>query len=213
MFDAMDRDGDDRISRSEAERADRIDQNLGEPATLRFEGKDWITTHAIGAERVTYKGKEALHLVGREQCLVYLPIDNFTNGTIEADMAGEIFTGIGFRVREDGKRSEKLYFRPQNSGTARHENSVQYGVIGREDGHWRYLRQNQPGKYESGADLEKGEWFHVRLEIEEDRLEVFVNHGEKPVLTVDPLLDGVSTGSVGLWGWDSYFANFKVTRR
>ncbi len=151
-------------------------------------------------------------LAGREQCVVYLPINDFTDGTIEADLAGPIFTGIVFRVREDGKRAEKVYFRPQNAGTERHENTVQYAVMGREDGHWSALRREFPGKYEAGTDIQKEEWFHVRMVIEGTSLKVYVNDGKQPVLTVDPMLDGVSSGSVGLWGWDSYFANFKYTR-
>jgi len=48
----------------------------------------------------------------------------------------------------------------------------------------------------------------VRLEIRGQRLEAYVNDGTKPVLVVNPMLDGVSSGTVGLWGWNTYFANF-----
>lgn len=210
LFKAVDLDGDGQINMAEAKAADKIDKHQGEPKWIEFEGKKWNATHAIGAEVVDFKGKQALHIVGREQCLVYLPIKDFTNGTIEVDAAGDIFTGIGFRVREAGKRSEKVYFRPQNAGGERHQNTVQYSVIGREDGHWSALRRNFPGKYESGANIKQGEWFRVKLVIKDETLKVYAN-GDL-VLEVDKVLDGVSTGAVGVWGWDSYFANFKYTK-
>ena len=89
------------------------------------------------------------------------------------------------------------------------KNTVQYAVIGRADGHWSQLRKNFSGKYETGANMSKGEWFRAKLEIEGESLKVYVNGNF--LLTVDPMLDGISKGSVGVWGWDSYFANFKYT--
>ena len=68
-----------------------------------------------------------------------------------------------------------------------------------------------PGKYETGVDIKQGEWFHAKFVIKGKSLKVFVNGSDNPILTVDPMLDGVSKGSVGVWGWDSYFANFKYT--
>ena len=211
LFDAIDRDGDGQISMSEAKAADRIDSYQGEPKEIEFEGKTWNATHAIGAEVKEFKGQKALHIAGREQCLAFLPDVDFKNGTIEVDMAGDIFTGLVFRVRDGGKRTEKVYFRPQNSGTAKHQNTVQYSVIGRPDGHWSALRRNSPGKYESGAEIKQSEWFHVRLEVKDSKVEVFVN--DESVLRVDPMLDGGSEGAIGVWGWDSYFANYKYTKK
>ncbi len=211
LFDAVDTNNDGEVSLSEAKAADKVDKYKGPAKRIRFEGKEWVADHAIGAEVTSYKGKDALHLVGREQCYVYLPIDDFQNGVIEVDIAGDIFSGVGFRGRENGQRVEKLYFRPQNANTARHENTVQYSVIGREGGHWRDLRTKFPGKYETGVDIKQGEWFRAKFVVKDTSLRVYVNDSADPVLVVDPMLDGVSKGSVGLWGWDSYFANFKYT--
>ncbi len=209
LFDAIDTNGDGKVSLAEAQVADQVDTQRGPAKRIQFEGKEWIADHAISAKVVPFKGKQAFHIVGREQCLVYLPIDDFQDGTIEVDIAGDVFSGIGFRVRDNGGRAEKLYFRPQNANTERHENTVQYAVIGRADGHWSQLRKNFPGKYETGANMSKGEWFRAKLEIEGESLKVYVNGNF--LLTVDPMLDGISKGSVGVWGWDSYFANFKYT--
>ena len=211
MFDAIDGNDDGTITREEIAIAAKVDSASPESKRVTFEGNEWVADLAYGAKVVPYKGKQALHIVGREQTFVYLPIDSFSDGTIEVDIAGDFFSGICFRGREDGRRAEKVYFRPQNANTDRHENTVQYSVIGREDGHWSFLRRNEPGKYETGADIKQGEWFHVRLEIEGKTLKIFVNDSAEPLLTVDPLLDGDSRGSVGVWGWNSYFANFRYT--
>lgn len=211
LFNAIDTNGDGQVSMKEAVVADKIDKYKGPSKRISFEGKEWVADHAIGAQVVNYKGKKALHLAGREQCYVYLPLDDFQDGTIEVDIAGETFSGIGFRGREGGQRVEKLYFRPQNAGTDRHSSTVQYSVIGREGGHWRDLRTKSPGTYETGADISKGEWFHAKFVIKGTSLKVYVNDSTEPQLVVDPMLDGVSKGSIGLWGWDSYFANFKYT--
>ena len=178
--------------------------------TIEFEGKTWHTpaaTLAVGE----FKGKTALHVVGRTQSYVFLPEVEFQDGTIEVDIASSIFSGIGFRGRENGKRAEKVYFRPQNSGTAKHANSVQYSVIGRRDATWRYLRTKFPVKYEAAADLKKNQWFHTKLVVKGTEVKVYVDDGPEPVLVVDPMLDGVTMGTVGVWGYNSYFANFKFT--
>jgi len=179
--------------------------------TVDFEGKQWATSLAKEVIVVEYKGKKALHILGGEQTYVYLPGVEFQDGVIELDIAGPIFSGVGFRGRENGRRVEKIYFRPQNAGTAKHANTVQYAVLGREDGTWRYLRTKFPGKYETGADIKKGEWFHVKLVIRGTEVKVYVDEKPEPVLTVDKMLDGVAKGTVGVWGWNSYFANFRFT--
>ncbi len=183
----------------------------GQSKTIEFEGKTWVAGLAKEVTVADYKGKKAMHVVGGEQSYVYLPEVEFQDGIIEVDIAGAIFSGIGFRGSENGKRLEKVYFRPQNAGTAKHANTVQYAVIGRKDGTWRYLRTNFPGKYETGADIKKDEWFHVRLVIRGAEVKVYVDEKPEPVLTVDKMLDGTSKGTVGVWGWNSYFANFHFT--
>ncbi len=179
--------------------------------TVRFEGKQWITDLAKEVTVEEFKGKTALHVRGEEQSYVYLPGTDFQDGTIEVDVAARVFSGIGFRGRQDGTRIEKVYFRPFNAGTAKHQNTVQYAVTGRGDGTWGYLRKNFPGKYETGADIKVFEWFHAKLVIRGTEVKVYVNDGEAPVLVVDNMLDGISQGTVGVWGWDSYFANFRYT--
>jgi len=177
--------------------------------TIKFEGRTWVTSLAREVTVEQYKGKKALHVLGREQAYVYLPDVEFQDGVIEADIAGAIFSGIGFRGRDNGTKAEKVYFRPQNAGTKKHEKTVQYAAMGRRDGTWNYFRKNFPGKYESGAALKKNAWFHAKLIIKGTEVKVYVNDGKEPVLVVTDMRYGESKGTVGVWGWNSYFANFR----
>lgn len=150
---------------------------------------------------------------------VYLPGLSFHNGTIEADLAGPIdppgrtFVGIAFRLDpQNPKQGELVYFRPFNSGTPRHDHTVQYVATGTIYD-WPYLREHYPGVYEAGARIANSTWFHVRLEIDGTVCRVFVNDGAAPVLTVKDLKFGDRSGLVGFWGYPGAFANLKVTPR
>ena len=150
---------------------------------------------------------------------VFLKDLTFHNGTIEADLVGPIdppgrtFIGLAFRIDpKNPKQHELIYFRPFNSGTPRHDHTVQY-VATETIYDWPYLRKNFPGVYEAGANIVENVWFHVRLEIDGPVARVFVNNGADPVLTVKDLKLGDRAGLVGVWGYPGAFANLKVTRR
>ena len=168
-------------------------------------------------EVIPYWGKDAFHLKKIRNSdrdngsdAAYLRDFEFQNGTIECDIASGIFTGIAFRVKNGGQ-FECIYFRPFNSGTEKHDNTVQYVAKGTKYS-WHYLRKNFPGKYESGADIKKYEWFHVKLEIKDTTVKVFINDDPEPALVVDDMKYGISKGSVGFWSWDGYFANLNINK-
>ena len=169
-------------------------------------------------EQTNYWGKDAFHLKKLRNSdrdngsdAAYLREFEFQNGTIECDIASEIFTGIAFRI-QNGGQFECIYFRPFNSGTEKHNNTVQYVAKGTKYS-WHYLRKNFPGKYESGADISKNVWFHVKLEIKDATVKVYVNSNPEPVLVVDDMKYGISNGSVGFWSWDGYFANLIINKK
>ncbi len=193
-----------------------VPEKTGSPSSpngdsLEFQGNRWAVGRSEQASVEEFKGKRCLHVQGKEESFVYLPEVSFTDGTIEVDIASSTFSGIGFHGSKDGKVAHKVYFRPFNSGTEKHENTVQYSMMGQPEFGWRALRKKSPGKYESGADIRENEWFHVRLEIEGGRVEAYVSDAPKPVLVVERLLDDSRTGKIGVWGWDSYFTNFRFT--
>lgn len=186
-----------------------------EPAkseSIEFGEQRWSAPNCESVAVENYLGKECLHIVGKERNFVFLPnTGDFQDGTIEVDIASKTFSGIGFRGNREGSLTEKVYFRPFNSGTEKHSNSVQYSMLGREEFGWRALRESKPGKYETGAELPMDQWFHVKVVVKGNRMEAYVDDAPKPVLVVQPLLSDRTSGVIGVWGWDSRFANFKFT--
>ncbi len=179
----------------------------------QFKPEQW-SLEGVEYEVVDFKGKQALHIQkpqGKKQdgVMAVLKGVDFDSGTIEFDMASKIFSGAVFRVQDDSQ-AECVYFRPFNSGTKKHGNTVQYVAKGSKYT-WQHLRKNHPGVYEAGADLKELEWFHVRLEVCCSFVKVFVNEAPEPVLVVKDMKHGHSKGKIGLWAWDGYFANLKVT--
>ena len=172
---------------------------------------------SVLVEKVNYWGKEAVYikkLRAKDKDKIgdalYLKDFEFQNGTIECDIAAAIYMGIAFRA-QDGCHFECIYFRPFNSGTEKHDKTVQYVAKGTKFS-WYYLRKNFPGKYEAGADIKRWQWFHVKLEVKDKNVRVYVNDNPEPVLVVNDMKYGNSKGSVGFWTWDGYYANLKITK-
>jgi hypothetical protein len=148
----------------------------------------------------------------------------FHNGTIELDVAGlpgsrasdtaRGFVGVSFRIADNG-RMETFYIRPTNGRSTdqlRRNHSVQY--VSSPDWPWERLRKETPGVYESYADLEPGEWTHLKLVVKGTELSAYVGTATQPTLLVHDLKLGDVTGGVALWigpGTDAYFKDLRVT--
>jgi len=173
-----------------------------------------LLIHYCSISPETFKGKEAIHLqktpAKRDGGVALLSDITFADGIIEVDIASEIFAGIVFRA-QDGDHYDVVYFRPFNSGTEKHENSVQYVVAGNSSLGWKPLRQQFPGKFEGGADLPVMDWFTVKLVIQGGKVSVHINGEVEPVLVVEQTLSGFKDGAIGIWAWDAYFSNFRYT--
>jgi len=159
---------------------------------------------------VDFQGEDVIQTKGMDDTVAFLPGLQLADGTIEIEIASDIFSGIAVRG-VDTANYDLIYFRPQNSGTAKHEYSVQYVCKGKPNADWRTLREKFPGKYEAGADMKVNQWFHVRIQLEGRQLKCFVDRSAEPVLVVDSMLGDQPTGKVGIWGWDSHFRNLRVT--
>ena len=92
------------------------------------------------------------------------------------------------------------------------ERAVQY--YGYPDWKFDRLREEEPdGGWEHGADITPDTWTHLRLDLNERRVEARVN-GEL-VLSIEQAKVTPADGQVGLWvdiGTDGYFANLQITR-
>jgi hypothetical protein len=130
---------------------------------------------------------------------------NFTTGIIEFDVKGknvlqQSFVGLAFHGVNDSTY-ESIYFRPFNfqaDDLIRKKHAVQYISLPGFD--WKYLRETYPDKYEHAAlaFIDPNEWFHVKIIIETNKIQVFVNTDVKACIIVEPLTNNLS-GKIGFW--------------
>ena len=203
--------------------------------TFPLETMEGLRANKVVAEAVTYKGKKGIRLVepasangdGNEDRLLLLPVSDFENGTIEAEVSGEPgggasqaargFVGVAFRVGEDTSKFDAFYLRPTNGRAddqVRRNHSAQY--ISHPAWTWSRLRTEEPKKYESYVDLVPGEWTRVRIEVDGLKARLFVHGSAQPTLIVNDLKQGAWKGRVGLWigpGTVGHFRNVKVTKK
>jgi len=186
-----------------------------------------LDTRNLDAAVVTYLGKEATRVTGREGGggLAVIKGSSFKDGAIEVELAGKPsagafagargFVGIAFRVQSGGSKYECIYLRPTNGRAddmLRRNHSTQYAS--EPDWPWDRLRKESPGVYESYVDLEPGAWTKYRIVVKGARAELYVHQAAQPCLIVKDLKLGDAAGAVALWigpGTDGYFANLKVT--
>ena len=169
------------------------------------------------------EGKTVVHMDGREDNgVAWINKINFTTGIIELDVKGKdvvqhSFVGIAFHGINDTSY-DAVYFRPFNFNSpdaARAAHAVQYISMPKYD--WFYLRENFPGKYENAltSPVDANNWFHVRIVVDTDKIEVFVNDDARPALSIKPL-NKYSTGKIGFWVGntsDGDFSNLTIKNK
>jgi len=151
----------------------------------------------------------------------------FGDGTISAEMAGDVlpgvfegargFVGIAFRVQPDMRTYDAFYLRPTNGRAddqVRRNHSTQY--ISHPDWTWARLREQFPSKYEAYVDLVPGAWTPVKIDVHGTQARLFVHDMTQPTLIVSDLKTGAQAkGAVALWldiGTVAHFRNVRVTR-
>lgn len=184
-------------------------------------------TNAV-AEAGSHNGKAALHLTEKEMgpgASAVLKGADFRNGTIDVEVSGGLtksadatargFIGVVFHLQSDGSRCENIYIRPGNGRSddqLSRNHSVQY--ISAPDFGWRRLREETPGKYESYADMQLGEWTQMRIVVNGKDASLYVGAAKQPSLVVKDMKLGETGGGVALWigpGTDGYFRNLRIT--
>jgi hypothetical protein len=152
--------------------------------------------------------------------IAWINKQKFATGTIECDIKGKdvlqaSFVGIVFHGVNDSTY-ETVYFRPFNfraADTVRRSHAVQYIAPPAFD--WPKLRSESPNKYEQSISPapDPNNWFHVRIEVGDKLIRVFVNSNTKPSLVVEPLVHSGST-MMGYWvggGTDGDWKNLRIT--
>jgi len=188
---------------------------------------DKLTMVRVKAETVDYRGKRAIKvvedgMVPNAEAYAIVKDATFHNGAIEVDVAGlpaqgaaegaRGFIGMAFRVQNG--RYEYIYLRPTNGRAddqIRRNHSTQYSA--HPDYDFARLRKESPEKYESYVDLEPGAWTHYRVTVQGTTARLYVNRSAQPVLLVNDLKLGDSTGGVALWigpGTEGYFSGLTI---
>jgi hypothetical protein len=151
-------------------------------------------------------GKTIVHLNAKpNDGVAWIKDVTFAKGVIEFDVKGKnalqkSFVGVAFHGINDSA-FDAVYFRPFNfiaSDTTRRKHSVQYISMPNYD--WSSLRQQHPGEYENTLmkTVQPEEWFHAKIIVTNERIEVFVNNVDKPSLTIKPI-SYQTTGKIGFW--------------
>jgi hypothetical protein len=207
------------------------------PTTIPLDNPSELQPRNVKMEQVTYKGRKALRVADAAAAgiadgiqLVILNKTEFQDGVIEIELTGEPganagggargFVGVAFRVNldaaKDAVKYECFYLRPTNGRAddqVRRNHSTQY--ISYPDFPWQRLRKEFPEKYESYVDLVPGEWTKVKIEVRGDKARLYVHDASQPVLVVNDLKYGQSTGQIALWvgvGTVAHFANLRVSK-
>jgi hypothetical protein len=183
---------------------------------------------------VSLKGKEGIRVEKEDlgddnnfETLVLIKDSDFRNGTIELEIAGEPapdapqgsrgFVGVAFHIDTTNQGGyECIYLRPVN-GRAENQlqrnHSVQY--VSHPEYPWYRLRKEQPGVYESYADLVPGEWTNIKIVVSGQSAQLYVHGASQPTLIINDLKLGDRQGLTGLWLHTStlaHYRNLRITR-
>lgn len=222
-----------------------IGQNAISWKTLNL-GKQIFELHNVTGEIIKFQGKKVLKIerdlialpfdeknleatVDEPHYAKLMDLNNFENGTIEVKMYSQIqdpspfpsaagFIGLYFRITEADSAFESIYLRPKvgriNKQYARNH-AVQYFSF--PDYKFQTLRDKFPaGTYEGSAPVALNEWITMRLEINGDMVEMFINDLKYSSFVVDKMLGKNKKGSIGLYvdiGTIGYFRDLKVIKR
>jgi len=190
-----------------------------------------LELHNVKAEAATYLGRQAIRLTDAGPAslddasrFAVVPGTSFQDGTIDATISGDLlpgaiatargFVGIAFRVSADRSHFECFYIRPTNGRAddqLRRNHSLQY--ISVPGFGWEKLRNENPGVYESYADLVPGQWTEVKIHVAGTHAQLFVNGATEPALIVNDLKQPAAAGAIAFWvgvGTVAHFADLKV---
>lgn len=163
-----------------------------------FNSTDWTRD----LETISYQGRDATILAGGPYALKDVDLKN---GRVEVDisMHGQRgFVGLVFRYQSE-EDFELVYLRPHKS---RLWDAVQYAPSFHGMTTWQLYSEG----YVAAAELPHNRWMHIAIEFVGTTAKIYLDDGEEPVLVINDLKHGESSGSVGLWGRNvAHFSDFK----
>ncbi|WP_123922032.1 family 16 glycoside hydrolase [Flavobacterium sp. LM4] len=157
-------------------------------------------------------------LENKKEGIIWLPVNDFKNGTIEIEMRGKdvfqrSFIGIAFHGVDD-INYDAVYCRPFNffaKDSVRRIHAVQY--ISHPDFTWGKLRNERNSVFEKEIinPPNHNDWFTMKLVIESTNIKVYINDTILPSLIVEKLNNRTS-GKIGLFTGDSSGGDFKIIK-
>ena len=112
---------------------------------------------------------------------------------------------------EDNANYEAVYFRPFNflaKEATRRSHMLQY--ICQPKYTWRELRTTRTGEFENEIKTPPNpeDWFHLKIEVGEKEVRVYVNNSKVPDLVVERLTE-IKSDTIGLWVGNGSSGKFK----
>jgi hypothetical protein len=197
-------------------------------AIIKFEGKDVLQIER-DLKAIPFDSTRIEATVDEPHYARLVGLDDFENGTIEVKMYSQLkkpapysgiagFIGLFFRVKEDDSAFESIYVRPKvgRANNQLHRNhAVQY--FSYPHAKFDTLRKSYPaGSYEGSAPVALNEWIQMRIEVNGETAEMFINDMKYSSFIVAKMLGKNKKGSIGLYvdiGTIGYFKDLKVTKR
>ncbi|SHF43131.1 hypothetical protein [Pedobacter caeni] len=181
---------------------------------------------ALKQKKLSFKAKQSVTPVVKDKQqglslngIVWIKDLEFSTGTIEVDLRGkDVFqeSFLGIALGKDSISYEAVYFRPfnfQSEDSLRRKHTVQY--VSEPAFPWHRLREEQPLVYENATKPVPlaSDWFHARILVKADEVQVYVNHSSEVSLSVKRL-NTIKKGVIGLWttGLKGDFANLVITK-
>lgn len=209
-------------------------------------GKQEFELHNVTGSIIKFQGENVLKIERDLQSLPFdanrleatvdekhyaklVGIDDFENGTIEVKMYSQIqdpspfpaaagFIGLYYRIAPNDSAFESIYLRPKvgrSSNQMFRNHAVQY--FSYPNFKFETLRKNYPpGSYEGSAPVALKEWITMRIEVNGETAEMFINNMKYSSFIVDKMLGNVKKGGVGLYvdiATIGYFKDLKVIKR
>lgn len=154
----------------------------------------------------------------KKEGIVWLPVKEFRNGTIEIKMRGKdvfqrSFIGIAFHGVNDSTY-DAVYCRPFNffaKDSVRRIHAVQY--IAHPIFTWEKLRNERNAVFEKEIvnPPNPNDWFTMRLVIDNNMIKAYIGKAQLPSLSVVKL-STQTTGKIGLFTGDSSGGDFKTIK-
>ena len=209
-------------------------------------GKQFFELHNVTGSIIKFQGENVLKIerdlkaipfdenrleatVDEPHYAKLLGLDDFENGTIEVKMYSQIqnpspykpaagFIGVYYRIAENDSAFESIYLRPK-VGRASNQYARNHAVQYFSYPNYKFdtLRKKYPaGSYEGSAPVTLHEWITMRIEVNGESAEMFINGMKYSSFVVDKMLGNTKKGSVGLYvdiATIGYFKDLKVTKK